>query len=332
MIDLRSDTITKPTKEMIKAMAGAEVGDDVFGEDPSVNRLEEMAKDITGKEASLFVSSGCMGNLIPLMIYGGRGKEVLTSRKSHIVIHEIGAVSAIANTLPVIVPCDDGIIKEDELMPFIGEHSYYMSEPSIIEIENTTSGLVYPFKTAEAIYNIAMNNNLKVHLDGARIFNAEVESNISVKEWAKLSSTITFCLSKGLGAPMGSLLSGDKAFIEEARRYRKMLGGGMRQVGYFAKAGIYALENNIKRLKDDHERARAIKDAIEKSGWAKLKSYGTNIIFFTPIYEKVESVVEDFKNNGILILPEGNDGRIVTNLSINDEDTAKVIDRILKRG
>lgn len=332
MIDLRSDTITKPTKEMIKAMASAEVGDDVFGEDPSVNRLEEMAKDITGKEASLFVSSGSMGNLLPLMIYGGRGKEVLTSRKSHIVIHEIGAVSAIANTLPVIVPCDDGIIREDELMPFIREHSYYMSEPSIIEIENTTSGLVYPFKTAEAIYNIAMNNNLKVHLDGARIFNAEVESNISVKEWAKHSSTVTFCLSKGLGAPMGSLLSGDKAFIEEARRCRKMLGGGMRQVGYFAKAGIYALENNIKRLKDDHERARAIKDAIEKSGWAKLESYGTNIIFFTPLYESVESVVEDFKKNGILILSEGNEGRIVTNLSINDEDTAKVINWISKRG
>lgn len=332
MIDFRSDTITKPTDGMRRAMANAEVGDDVYHEDPTVNRLEKMGAELTGKEESLFVSSGCMGNLLSLMIWGGRGREVLTSRKSHIVIHEIGAVSAIAQTLPTIVPCNNGIIEVDKLQSFIHPHSYDMSYPSLIEVENTTSGLVYPINTMKEIYTIAQNNSLKVHLDGARIFNAQVETGISVKEWASCADDITFCLSKGLGSPAGSLLSGDKAFIEQARTYRKMLGGGMRQIGIIAAAGIYALENHVDRLKDDHEHAKAIADALNKTNWAKVTTLGTNIIFFKTLNEEITKVVEEFKQNGFLILAEGNEGRIVTNINVSDEDTQAMCNWIKNRG
>lgn len=332
MIDFRSDTITHPTEEMRKAMYNAEVGDDVYKEDPTVNRLEEMGKEITGKEDSLFISSGCMGNLLSLMIYGGRGKEVLTSKHSHIVKHEIGAVSAIANTLPVIVPCVNGIIKAEELRNYIPSRSYDMSYPSMIEVENTTSGLVYPLSTMQEIYSIAQDAGLKVHLDGARIFNAQVESGVTVKEYATCADDITFCLSKGLGCPAGSLISGDKAFIEQARTYRKMLGGGMRQVGILAAAGIYALQNHVERLKDDHERARAIADAINNSSWAKVETYGTNIIFFSPLSENINDIVEEGRNAGFAFLSENGMGRIVTNIDVTDEDTECFIKWIKNRG
>ncbi len=332
MIDFRSDTITHPTDEMRKAMYNAEVGDDVYKEDPTVNRLEEMGKEITGKEESLFISSGCMGNLLSLMIYGGRGKEVLTSAHSHIVKHEIGAVSAIANTLPVIVPCDNGIIRAEELASFIPKRSYDMSYPSMIEVENTTSGLVYPLETMQKIYSIAQEKGLKVHLDGARIFNAQVESGVTVKEYAACADDITFCLSKGLGCPAGSLISGDKEFIEQARTYRKMLGGGMRQIGILAAAGIYALEHHVERLKVDHEHARAIKDAINASSWAKVATYGTNIIFFTPLSENIDAIVEEGKKAGFAFLAENGMGRVVTNIDVTDEDTDKFIKWIKNRG
>ncbi len=332
MVDFRSDTITRPTDEMRKAMYSAEVGDDVYREDPTVNKLEEMAKEITGKEESLFISSGCMGNLLSLMIYGGRGKEVLTSGLSHIVKHEIGAVSAIANTLPVIVPCNNGIIKAEELEKYIPSYSYDMSYPSMIEVENTTSGLVYPLETMQNIYGIAKKHNLKVHLDGARIFNAQVESGISVKEYASCADDITFCLSKGLGCPAGSIISGDKEFIAQARTYRKMLGGGMRQIGILAAAGIYALTHHVNRLKEDHERAKAIADAINSTSWAKVETYGTNIIFFSTLNEDVKTVVEEGRKAGFYFLSENNMGRIVTNINVNDEDTENFIKWIKNRG
>jgi Threonine aldolase len=332
MIDLRSDTITKPTPAMRKAMAEAEVGDDVYREDPTVNRLEKMGAELTGKEESLFVASGCMGNLLSLMIEGGRGKEVLTSASSHIVQHEIGAVSAIANTLPVIVPSKEGIIIPSELKRFIKGECYDMSNPSMIEVENTTGGLIYPLETMKEIFSIAKENNLKVHLDGARIFNAVVETGIPLSSYAKECTDITFCLSKGLGAPAGSLLSGDRDFIHRARTYRKMLGSGMRQIGILAAAGIYALEHNVERLREDHEHAAAIRDALTASTWAKVKTAGTNIIFFEPTEERIEDVVEDFQKNGFLILNEGGEGRIVTNLGVSDEDTDKLCAWIRNRG
>ena len=231
MIDLRSDTFTKPTEAMRKAMYEAEVGDDVYGEDPTMNRLRDMGIEITGKEDALIVSSGCMGNLIPHMIKGGRGKEVLCAASSHIVCHEIGAIVSLSGTLPVIVPSDNGIMRNDDVEKNIHGYAYDMSETSMIEVENTTSGLIYPESTLKDIKKIAENHDLWVHMDGARIFNASVETGIPVKAYASYSDDITFCLSKGLGCPAFSILASTKDFIKEAKRCRKILGGGMRQVG-----------------------------------------------------------------------------------------------------
>lgn len=324
MYDLRSDTFTKPTEAMRKAMYSAEVGDDVYGEDPTVERLQRMAEEITGKERSLVVSSGCMGNLIPLMIKGGKGMEVLTSGYSHIVNHEIGAVSSLGGTLPVIIPSDHGIMKADEIAKHIHGYAYDMSESAIIETENTTSGIVYPIDELRSIRKLADNNNLWVHMDGARIFNASVETGISVREYADTASDITFCLSKGLGCPAFSVLSGDKDFIEKAKRLRKLLGGGMRQIGILAAAGIYALENNVARLRDDHEHRAAISEALARTGWADIEISATNMIFFRSDRD-MDSIVAAFRRKGVLFLKEGDMGRIVLSLNISDEDTREIV-------
>ncbi len=324
MYDLRSDTFTKPTEAMRKAMYSAEVGDDVYGEDPTVERLQRMAEEITGKERSLVVSSGCMGNLIPLMIKGGKGMEVLTSGYSHIVNHEIGAVSSLGGTLPVIIPSDHGIMKADEIAKHIHGYAYDMSESAIIETENTTSGIVYPIDDLRSIRKLADSNNLWVHMDGARIFNASVETGISVREYADTASDITFCLSKGLGCPAFSVLSGDKDFIEKAKRLRKLLGGGMRQIGILAAAGIYALENNVARLRDDHEHRAAISEALARTGWADIEISATNMIFFRSDRD-MDSIVAAFRRKGVLFLKEGDMGRIVLSLNISDEDTREIV-------
>lgn len=326
--DLRSDTITLQTPQMREAMYRAEVGDDVYGEDKTVNRLEAMARELTGKEESLFVSSGCMGNLLSLMIYGGRGNEVLCANESHIIQHEIGAVSAIANTIPIIVPSVNGIIDETKLESFIRPYSYDMGKSAMIEVENTTSGLIYPIEKMKAIKEIAERHNMKVHLDGARIFNAVVESGIELSEYAKYCDDITFCLSKGLGCPVGSMLSGDKEFIHLARRYRKMLGGGMRQIGYLAAAGIYALENHVERLKEDHENCKLIRDAVASTSWARVLTYGTNILFFTSDSYDISKIVKKFNDDGVMVLCECNACRVVTNIGISKKDAQEIANYI----
>lgn len=326
--DLRSDTITLQTPEMREAMYHAEVGDDVYGEDKTVNILEAMARELTGKEESLFVSSGCMGNLLSLMIYGGRGNEVLCANESHIIQHEIGAVSGIANTIPIIVPSVNGIIDETKLEQYIRPYSYDMGKSAMIEVENTTSGLIYPLEKMARIKEIAEKHNMKVHLDGARILNAVVETKIELSTWAKYCDDVTFCLSKGLGCPVGSILSGDKEFIHQARRYRKMLGGGMRQIGYLAAAGIYALENHIDRLRDDHENCKMIKEAVESTSWARVLTYGTNILFFTSDSYDINKIVKKFNQDGILVLSEGGACRVVTNIGISKPDAEEVANYI----
>ena len=327
MKDFRSDTFTQPTEEMRRAMYSAETGDDVYGEDPTANKLQEMAEEITGKEASLIVSSGCMGNLIPMMIHGGRGKEILCSEESHIVRHEIGAIASLSGTLPVFVPSVNGIMDASDVEKNIHGYAYDMSETAMIETENTTSGLIYPLENLRAIKTIAQRNNLWVHMDGARIFNASVESGVPVKEYADTADDITFCLSKGLGCPAFSILSSTKEFIKEAKRCRKLLGGGMRQIGIFAAAGIYALEHNIARLKEDHEHREAISNALSETGWANIVISSTNMIFFTSPYP-AQSIVTAFRNKGVLFLEDGGMCRIVTSLNNNDEDVAETIEII----
>ncbi|MDD7271504.1 MAG: GntG family PLP-dependent aldolase [Spirochaetales bacterium] len=326
--DLRSDTITLQTPQMREAMYHAEVGDDVYGEDKTVNTLEAMARELSGKEDSVFVSSGCMGNLLSLMIYGGRGNEVLCSKESHIIQHEIGAVSAIANTIPITVDSVNGIIDETTLENYIRPYSYDMGKSAMIEVENTTSGLIYPLEKMQKIKAIAEKHNMKVHLDGARIFNAVVETGIPLSTWAKCADDVTFCLSKGLGCPVGSMLCGDKEFIHLARRYRKMLGGGMRQIGYLAAAGIYALNNHVERLKEDHDNCKLIKEAIESTSWARVLTYGTNILFFTSDNYDINKIVKKFNADGLLVLSECGACRVVTNIGISKQDAEEIANYI----
>lgn len=324
--DLRSDTITKPTKEMRKAMTEACVGDDVYREDPTTTKLEAMAAELTGKEKALFVSSGCMGNLISLYINGGRSNEVLTAMDSHIMQHEIGSLSAIAGVLPIPFTVQRGILSASNFVGKVKKGSYDMATTTLISVENTIGGYCYPLENLEGIKDFASTHDLKVHLDGARIFNAQVATGVSVKTYAKYADTITFCLSKGLGAPAGSMLCGDQEFINKALTIRKMLGGGMRQTGILAAAGLYALKHHVDRLKDDHERAQAIAQAIHTAGWAEVDLDGvqTNILFFRVEAVQACDVVAQLKDHGILANTEGDKVRLVTNLDLNDEDTAHV--------
>ncbi len=322
-VDLRSDTFTLPSDEMRKAIYQAEVGDDVYGEDPSVNALEEKGRELSGKEDCLFVSSGCMGNLIALALQAGRGAEVLCAKESHIVCHEIGAISSIGLSQPTVVPSTpEGLIIPSALPSFKRGYSYDMSDRKLVEVENTTSGIVYPLESVKEIYAFARENGMKVHTDGARIFNAVVETGIPLSVWAEYTDSLTFCLSKGLGAPMGSLLCGTKSFIEEARRMRKLLGGGMRQIGFMAAAGLYALENNVERLKEDHRHAKELKEALEETGWAKIERYGTSMVFFSVNKAGGNQAFIDYcRAKGILFAEDAGFCRMVANLNVNDEMT-----------
>jgi len=328
--DLRSDTITKPTTEMRKAMADAEVGDDVYFEDPTVNRLEKLSAEMLGKEAALFVSSGSMGNLIPLFIHAGRGCEVLTHRDSHIIQHEVGAVSALAGALPIGLDAPRGILTPEVLEPHIKPHAYDLARTAMIEVENTIGGVCYPLEILQDIRNLATRYGLLVHMDGARLWNASVATGVAADTLATQADTVTFCLSKGLGAPVGSVLCGTQEFIDKARAIRKMLGGGMRQVGILAAAGLYALDHNINRLADDHDHARTIAETINTTEWAHvaMENVETNILFMYVPGTNIQKVVEVLKAHGILCSGSGESIRLVTNLGISDYDTEHICEII----
>jgi threonine aldolase len=330
IIDLRSDTITKPTKEMRDAMYLAEVGDDVYLEDPTTNKLEEMGAKVSGKEAALFIPTGSMGNLLALYINGGRSNEVLCAKNSHIIHHEIGAISAIAGVLPIGLETKEGILSASDFKPHIKAAGVYdMAKTSLLEVENTIGGAIYPIENLKGIKQLAKENNLKVHMDGARIFNASVATGISVAEYASYADTLTFCLSKGLGCPMGSLLCGDKDFILKARRMRKMLGSGTRQSGIMAAAGIYALNNNVERLNIDHQRAKKIVETLRNTSYANIQGKTeTNIVFFTVAGVNPSTVVEKLKELDILANIEGEYVRLVTNLNLNDKDIDELCSRL----
>jgi threonine aldolase len=245
VVDLRSDTVTKPTPEMRRAMAEAEVGDDVFGEDPTVNRLEAVAAERLGKEAGLFVLSGTMGNQVSLMAQTARGDEIILDENSHIFNYEVGALAVLSGLQPRTLRGQHGILDPEEIRQAIRPPNIHYPEDTLICVENTHNrggGVVYPLETLRRIRRIATENGLTVHMDGARMFNASVATAIPPRELAAQADSVTFCLSKGLGAPVGSLVVGTRAFIDRARRARKMFGGGTRQSGILAAAGLVALE------------------------------------------------------------------------------------------
>lgn len=333
-IDLRSDTVTRPSQAMREAMYRAEVGDDVYGEDPSVNRLQEMAADITGKEDALFVSSGSMGNLIPVFLCCGRGNEVLLDSRAHIVIHEMAAVSGIAGSLPIQIPTADGVLCVRDLEQRVEPDIYYCAKTRMVALENThnaAGGTFYALLRLKEIKDFARERGLSVHMDGARVFNAAAASGAGVKEIAAQADTVTFCLSKGLGAPVGAMLCGSRAFIAEARRTRKMLGGGMRQAGILAAAGIYALENNVERLVQDHRNARVIARALAETSWAELDpdSVPTNILYAGTPRHPAERAAAALKQRGVLCGATGkNELRFVTHLDVSERDAAEAADVI----
>lgn len=285
VVDLRSDTVTRPTDEMRKAMAAAEVGDDVYGEDPTVNKLEKRAAEVFGKEAALFVPTGCMGNLISIRIWTHHGNEVICEERSHVNLYELASMSAIAGCMPRVARGEDGILTWEEIKAVIRPKIYYDSQTALICLENTNNmagGTVYPTERVNEICDEAHKLGLKVHLDGARIFNAATALGDHVAVMTKKVDSVMFCLSKGLGAPVGSMVAGSKAFIEKARVYRKMFGGGMRQAGVIAAAGLIALEKSPSRLHVDHENAKLLADGIAQIQGLKIdpKKVRSNIVIF----------------------------------------------------
>src|SRR6202048_4566827 len=284
-VDLRSDTVTRPTAEMRAAMASAEVGDDVYGEDPTVNRLEARAAEIFGKEAALFVPSGCMGNLIAIKVWTHHGDEVICEERSHVNLYELASMSAIAGCMPRVARGEDGILTWKQIAAVIRPKIYYDSQTALICLENTSNmagGTVYATPQVNDICDRAHDLGLKVHLDGARIFNAATALGENVAEMTRKVDSVMFCLSKGLGAPVGSMVAGSREFIDKARVYRKMFGGGMRQAGVIAAAGLLALERSPSRLHIDHHNARRLAEGIAQiPGFAiDPAKVRTNIVIF----------------------------------------------------
>jgi threonine aldolase len=285
IVDLRSDTVTRPTPGMRAAMAAAEVGDDVYGEDPTVNRLQSRASEIFQREAALFVPSGCMGNLLAIMGWTQRSNEVICEQRAHVNLYELASMSAIAGVMPRTVPAPSGILTWELIEPQIREKIYYDSQTALVTLENTHNmhgGTVYPTAVAEDVCERAHAAGLRVHLDGARIFNAAVALGKSVAEITRKFDSVMFCLSKGLGAPVGSMLLGSQEFIKQAHIRRKMLGGGMRQAGVLAAAGLIALEESPKRLHLDHENAQHLAKGLAAVKGIALEpaQVVTNIIIF----------------------------------------------------
>jgi threonine aldolase len=285
VVDLRSDTVTRPTPAMRRAMAEAEVGDDVYLEDPTVNALERRAAEIFGKEAALFVPTGCMGNLIAIKVWTHHGDEVICEERSHVNLYELASMSAIAGCMPRVARGEEGILTWQQIEAAIRPKIYYDSQTALVCLENThnmAGGTLYTAAQITDICNHAHAAGLKVHLDGARVFNASVALHTPVSEIARDVDSVMFCLSKGLGAPVGSMVVGSNAFIERARIYRKMFGGGMRQVGVIAAAGRIALDESPKRLHIDHQNAQRLAEGLAQipSLLIDPKSVKTNIVIF----------------------------------------------------
>jgi threonine aldolase len=328
LIDIRSDTVTQPTTAMRKAMAEAEVGDDVYGEDKTINRLEAFGAELLGKEAALFVPSGTFGNQLALFTWCRRGSEVILGEECHIVANEAGASSIIAGVQLRCIPDPGGVLEPDEIQKRLRKRDLHSPETSLICMENAhSSGKVIPLEKMDAAYKTAARNGLPVHLDGARIFNAAAALGCGAGEIAARADSVMFCLSKGLCAPVGSLLAGTKEFINTARLKRKIMGGGMRQAGILAAAGLIALSDHRAMLQADHDRAKklAVKLSQINGIVVNIDSVEINMVFFSHLKissdEWVKNVINKFKEKGILINPpEQGMFRFVTHYWIGDKD------------
>ena len=333
VIDLRSDTVTRPTPAMRRAMAEAEVGDDVYAEDPTVNRLQARAAEIFKREAALFFPSGSMANLTAIKTWTRHGTEVICEAQAHIYLYEMAAMCAIAGCMPNTVPAPNGTLTWDLIEPLIRPHIYYRAQTALIELENTHNmhgGTVYPPEISDDICERAHAVGLRVHLDGARIFNASVALGRSVADITSKFDSVMFCLSKGLGAPVGSMLVGSRDFIEKAHVTRKLLGGGMRQAGILAAAGIVALEETPRILHRDHENARHLAEGLAKIRGVSIdpKKVVTNILIFdvAPSGKTAAEVVADLGKHGVLC---GATGKTTIRMVTHCDVERAAIDRAL---
>jgi len=315
MIDLRSDTVTRPSEGMRRAMMQAEVGDDVFGDDPTVNRLQERAASLFGFEAALLFPSGTQSNLAALMGHCGRGDEVILGSEAHSYRYEAGGLSVLGSIHPQVVATrPDGTLDLGEVEAAIKPDDPHFPRTRLLALENTITGRVLPRGYLEDAVSLSRRKNLALHLDGARVFNAATALNTNVKDLCAGFDSVSSCLSKGLGAPAGTLLLGGKSFIEKARRARKILGGGMRQAGVLAAAGLYALENNVGRLSEDHENAARLARGLRELGLeAQLN---TNMVLLKLPADKAAPLQAHMQKHGILVLPRA-PMRLVTHLDVD---------------
>ncbi len=342
IVDLRSDTVTKPTSEMRDAMFRAEVGDDVYGEDPTVIELEKLGARMTGKAAGLFVASGTMGNQVAVMAHTQRGDEVICEAESHIYYYEVAGMAVLSGVQARTLPSVKGILSAETIEAAIRPQDVHQPRSALICLENThnrAGGTCYPLDTLASIRKLADRRKIPVHIDGARLFNAAVAQGVKVDKIAQYADSVQFCLSKGLAAPVGSLLVGSEEFIVKARRYRKMLGGGMRQAGVIAAAGIVGLQSMVERLAEDHANAKLLAEALATAGFAvDLSTVQTNIVIFDVSRTglKAAEFVTKLRKAGVLAGAFGEYRiRMVTHHGITASEIGKVVDvlhRLLKKG
>src|SRR5262245_34623101 len=335
-IDLRSDTVTQPTPEMRRAMAEAEVADDVYGEDPTMNRLTERAAQIFGKEAAIFVPTGTMGNQVAIKCHTHHGQEIICEERAHIINLESATVAAFSGCQPRTLYGEDGVITWAEIKKKIAPPAYYRAQTGLIELENTGSlsgGTVFPLEVSDEICDGAHEMGLPVHLDGARIFNAATAMKKSVAELARKFDSVMFCLSKGLCAPVGSMLVGSKAFIDKARVFRKAMGGGMRQSGVLAAAGLIALEKMPARLQEDHDNAKLMAEGLAEIKGIKIdaKKVRTNILVFNIVGTGMDTAEFSRRLGEKNVLAAGIDQeqmRFVTHNDVSQEDCGRLLEGV----
>ncbi len=327
MIDLRSDTVTRPSLSMREAMAAAEVGDDMYGEDPTVNHLQDLAAEMMGKEAALFVASGTQGNLLGVFSHCERGDEFILGARAHTFWNEGGGATVLTGAQPQTVPLeDDGTLDLDAVESVIKPRDIHHTRTKLLALENTIGGQALPLKYLPRAAELARRYGLGTHLDGARVFNAAIKQEINVSEITQHFDTVSFCLSKGLGAPVGSILCGKRELIKRAHRWRKTIGGAMRQVGLLAAAGIYALENNVSKLAEDHRNASVLASGLTALQGLEINysKSQTNMVFMSLRNHDSHKLVDFARENGIL-LHAGNPMRLVLHLDVSARDVNHVV-------
>ncbi|WEJ86152.1 low-specificity L-threonine aldolase [Kluyvera intermedia] len=324
MIDLRSDTVTRPTRAMLDEMVAAPVGDDVYGDDPTVNALQQYAAELSGKEAALFLPTGTQANLVALLSHCERGEEYIVGQGAHNYLYEAGGAAVLGSIQPQpIDAASDGTLPLDKVAAKIKADDIHFARTKLLSIENTHNGKVLPQAYLKEAWDFTRERGLALHVDGARIFNALVSYGCELKEITQYCDSFTICLSKGLGTPVGSLLVGNQDYIKRANRWRKMTGGGMRQAGFLAAAGLYALKNNVARLQDDHDNAAWLAEQLHEIG-ADVMRHDTNMLFVR-VGDANASALGAFMHERGVLINASPVVRLVTHLDVNRQQLAEVV-------